>query len=158
MLINTLGLAVRGAGLGRLARKRVWNDLQTVRFGSSFSSGSLLSSKARLVLKTTSSVALFGAVGVGIGGAFSFNTQADQSLIQSLLDWLSSNLIKKAACEVQIDRTIQETDNENGKKSDAFDWTEFYKLIKEEKWYFLAAIVVNRPSYPSSSSFLFEFK
>ena len=157
MLLSTLSLVVVGrtaasGGLGRrLVSKRVWNDW-TVASGVVRQCRGQFSSKcSRLSIKTPKrSLILLGAVGVGVGGvaAIGFKYQTDQSLIKSLLDWLSSSLVKEAACDssTQLDRTLQEEENIKSKRSDAFDWSEFYKLIKEEKWYFLAAIVVSHHS------------
>jgi hypothetical protein len=92
-----------------------------------------------------------GAIGVCFSTDFSLlNHSKWSSKLSEYLSLLSSKMFKFANCEAALKKQTKLTRSEDKKEkvgdekkeNDAFDWHEFFKLIKEEKFYFLAAICV----------------
>lgn len=102
-------------------------------------------------LKSCSKYVLSGSILVG-GGLLCVKLGADYDLklsVNKLIDSIlgrfvvdCENLTGKRNRTAHYEETVAGSEL-LANKSDSFDWAEFFRLIYQEKWYFLAATIVS---------------
>jgi hypothetical protein len=106
----------------------------------------------KLKLLFTSSLLATTAGGI-IYNSDSFSSdwknRLDKAFFKDLIVKFFSKFIKTAECETKKNRTTdyektlgKDETKKNNKDDPPFDWGEFFRLVYQEKWYFLAAIAV----------------
>ena len=113
---------------------------------NSFSSSTKIIFKQNLLIAGAG----IGTTGLSIGFFIESTNTKWHTIFENFRSWLKSSIIIQAECEAYTKKTKstrheEDKTDKQGKEmslNDAFDWYEFFKLLKEEKFYFLAAICV----------------